>query len=661
MIDRCGSTVLRSLLALAALAAIATLMITRDASATDFAPVYSLCLDNASTPDAFPPPAAEPCDGDVTPGAPVDTRGTFGISKPSYNFGGNVGFVPAGFLAGTDPNIPRGAIVGKLWSKATLGLINNPCSNPIVVDFTFFYSSIDITQTIDPKAPGQQNELEPLAADADQNGLPDAVDRYPSYLNRIFDPDYNKGPDGKYGTGDDDPGPTAPLQPVARATGFQIPSGTGVQVVLLFMLFAPGTDFRTLNNPDLPVFDTALGYPSVTVLQNPTVPASPSAITDFCSPLDVFGYTFGVSRDNPCTPAPGPAGCPADPDSFAAPFPLNADPEGCDGPGPALPDPDNNEASCVTRKNPAAGTYRFTQFSRSLRDADDDGHENTLDTCPFEPNPGFNPRSTDTSNDPDTDGLPGTGAPGSGCDPDPFNASGGSTGCKGGTYGGDQENDCYPNRGDNCPLIPNDQNDTDSDQIGNECDPNPTTADGHRHEICISADVTIPSSNVAAVGAVYAPPCQPLVNQPVPCTADGDADGVCDDTDRCPGTPAGATVDLVGCTPTQATQDDDNDGVLNASDACPGTAAGASIDAQGCAAGQTPLKAPSSGGSTTGTTGSTGTTTAGGVGGPVTGVGSLSPVAGSVPAWAAILAAFGASGAIGSLGYFGARLRHRRY
>ena len=58
---------------------------------------------------------------------------------------------------------------------------------------------------------------------------------------------------------------------------------------------------------------------------------------------------------------------------------------------------------------------------------------------------------------------------------------------------------------------------------------------------------------------------------------DADGDGVTDDKDRCPNTPAGAKVDANGCE-----LDSDGDGVVDSKDACPGTPAGAKVDAQGC-------------------------------------------------------------------------------
>jgi len=61
------------------------------------------------------------------------------------------------------------------------------------------------------------------------------------------------------------------------------------------------------------------------------------------------------------------------------------------------------------------------------------------------------------------------------------------------------------------------------------------------------------------------------------CEVDSDGDGVSDSKDRCPGTPAGTKVDRNGCA-----QDSDGDGVSDGDDKCPGTPAGAAVDATGC-------------------------------------------------------------------------------
>lgn len=63
------------------------------------------------------------------------------------------------------------------------------------------------------------------------------------------------------------------------------------------------------------------------------------------------------------------------------------------------------------------------------------------------------------------------------------------------------------------------------------------------------------------------------------CAVDSDGDGIADDKDKCPGTPAGVSVNANGCA-----ADSDGDGVPDHLDKCPGTPAGAVVTASGCAA-----------------------------------------------------------------------------
>ncbi|MFO7570332.1 MAG: OmpA family protein [Smithellaceae bacterium] len=70
----------------------------------------------------------------------------------------------------------------------------------------------------------------------------------------------------------------------------------------------------------------------------------------------------------------------------------------------------------------------------------------------------------------------------------------------------------------------------------------------------------------------------PLPVAPVaPAVIDSDKDGVPDDRDKCPGTPAGVAVDQDGCP-----LDSDKDGVPDYLDKCPGTPAGVKVDKDGC-------------------------------------------------------------------------------
>ncbi len=59
---------------------------------------------------------------------------------------------------------------------------------------------------------------------------------------------------------------------------------------------------------------------------------------------------------------------------------------------------------------------------------------------------------------------------------------------------------------------------------------------------------------------------------------DTDQDGIADSRDKCPGTPAGVSVDNRGCA-----KDSDKDGIMDSADKCPGTASGVAVDSSGCA------------------------------------------------------------------------------
>jgi outer membrane protein OmpA-like peptidoglycan-associated protein len=79
-----------------------------------------------------------------------------------------------------------------------------------------------------------------------------------------------------------------------------------------------------------------------------------------------------------------------------------------------------------------------------------------------------------------------------------------------------------------------------------------------------------PPAQPAAAAAVVAAPLPP----------DDDHDGVVNDSDKCPMTPAGSAVDADGCAASQ--RDGDHDGVMDDKDHCPNTPAGTTVDATGC-------------------------------------------------------------------------------
>lgn len=70
----------------------------------------------------------------------------------------------------------------------------------------------------------------------------------------------------------------------------------------------------------------------------------------------------------------------------------------------------------------------------------------------------------------------------------------------------------------------------------------------------------------------------------VGCPLDSDGDGVPDYLDKCPNTPKGVAVDQWGCPPKEAkvVGDSDGDGVPDDRDDCPGTPKGARVNERGC-------------------------------------------------------------------------------
>ena len=137
--------------------------------------------------------------------------------RAEYNLGGVVGLSPS---VPDDSAIPVGAILGKLGSQPTLGLLNNPCNNSqLRVSFTFVKGTTDINNTVEPQPFGSENDLAIMAGDnPPYDGHPDvtpppAATKYPSFLNAIFDPNWvDYGPDKIAGNADDTySGPRSPI------------------------------------------------------------------------------------------------------------------------------------------------------------------------------------------------------------------------------------------------------------------------------------------------------------------------------------------------------------------------------------------------------------------------------------------------------------------
>jgi hypothetical protein len=523
---------------------------TTAATAPPFNPGATVCFEQSET--------VSQCDGASGVGAVADLRITFCLAwGPSCAVQPNIAvvqdslyslavlFTPSGFVPPSAASAQVGALAGQLSSNQVFGVLNGPCHVAFQASFTLLRASTNLNDSIEPHPVGQVNPFEPLAIDVSpSNGIPDGVDKYPAFLQTLFD---NQ-------------------QPIGRFMGISKFLGTWTPVNLVF--FSPGATVTMAGRTV--TFNPSLGAPAIVVIQNPVAPDSPGPTSDYCAPQRNTLTLLGTSQDNPCTPQlVGPAllkgNCPLSSTGGANnsaqfggyPFfpceasnALDDDLDGTINDGcpqvnsvaevgvqctnevsddledsavndgcPAHEDGElvrsgncsgTDEAECVLLTNPAPpSAQKFTIWTESYGDADGDGIENPLDVCSLDQDGEWNPRVADTVNDTDQDGLPNI------CDPDP-NAKGGQSPltCVAGIVGDDQDQDCVSNRQDNCPLVnqlmdpaaqpdqtnvPN-QVDADWDGIGDACDPDPEAANGDLISICLAALLQVgqPAAEVVA-------------------------------------------------------------------------------------------------------------------------------------------------------------------
>jgi hypothetical protein len=372
--------------------------------------------------------------------ANADITTIFNVPGTDYNYKVLVSFTPSEFIPEA-ADVPIGAKAGTIDSKATLGLLNGPCSTPLSPHFDLLWASTNTSQTC---------TFDEQFEDSTTPGLKKGVVLYPDLLTRML------------------PG----ITPVERLWGWANVSGTLVSISLVIL--EPGS----LGYP------ADYGWPSISVLNDigdpGAIPAQGDAITDFCTPLDSTTVVYGMSKDNAATAA--------------------------------------DESGHEVRRNPAyGGTYTFRWYTESFADADGDGYENYLDTCPFDVNLDASPKLSGSASDPDGDGID------SACDPAP------ATPCWPGAPG-PMANDCdfdgYYNRGDNCPLVANGpveesppQKDSDTDEIGDACDTHPNQVDGKPIKLTLEADVAIrgpaaPTPTPTATAEVS--PTPTVVGSPTP-------------------------------------------------------------------------------------------------------------------------------------------------
>ena len=398
--------------------------------APEFDPIFTANLCNGlptdfSGPAPLPGPNAPPggCTaGGAATGSNPDLTFDFLIPAGHHAYSEDyfVTTVDAAFTLASDSDIPgpnsdndTGAISGGLKSKITLGLLNGACnSTALEPSFIWWEAEADdnLTDEVVVAVSGTADRWASVIADDIPDFLPGGADdfaqqadadspvveKYPSFLNTFFDPDGDGLDGGTVGT--------RPAVPHSRAAGATIIGGDWQ--LLQQIVFAPGVLQETYSaNPNTKThpfakLDKSVGWTTVIMLNDPASPVfSVSSINDFCTELGTNGMVLGM----------------ADTDH--------------DGVG---------DTAQVTAPS-AAGAYHASERTQGQRDADGDGIDNDMDTCPYTPNL----QDPFTSTGPENDHFDEA------CDPSPGVDTQGAPA----NQPGDHDGDYYSNAQDLCPAV----------------------------------------------------------------------------------------------------------------------------------------------------------------------------------------------------------------
>ena len=672
----------------------------------------------ARSDTAYAQPTFNPCGqlapSDLSAGANSDIVSTFGVGigadcsaipadpsdTPDLQFAATVNFTPPEWGVYRDADMPDGALVAVLESTATLGLIGDGCSNILFPQFNMMDATTNMTTQVpffDPEEefdPPDNNDSQGAEPD-DQfdigpDGLPLGVTRYPDYLPRIFKDDADNT-----------------LTPITRLYGQT--EVAGIDVSLNFVIFEPGTTFKTRAG-EIRATDPRLGYPSATVLQaagdpdtEPDIEAN-NSVSDFCSPLQADTTVFGVSHDNPDTAADegGHAVRTNPPDgtynfvTFAV-SQYDADGDGIENmldPCPTIAnpnwDPREKHGSTYSPNPNYTGDKDIDDLPDELgcdpdpnvaghrdpggvSDEDHDRYGNRGDNCPLIANSKgqLGGIGADNQDDADLDQI------GDACDPNPNAADGQrfevclvsqvTIGAGGPAPDPAPQNmrPCDPN----AALGTLDDEDTpgnltpgltvpDSMTVGpgSSVKLDTTLADDNKNPRA-GEDIVfeIKSQPGSDAGLVFAGIPRLGASNSTKANLEGepkvtkvtDASGKAAATLNTGTTAGDIVISITGGGETKTITVTVS---AEAPVATPGAADGGAADG-GAADGGAADGGAAAGAATGGTTG-----TGGAAGGAATGVGSLAPIASSIPAWATIISALGGAGLLGSLGALAARI-----
>jgi hypothetical protein len=392
-------------------------------------------------------------DGDLAPSLLVNLTPGASIVRPGPGH--------PSFVGGTHPAL--GDVIGTGTYTIEYGLTNTQCDSSVAVGFTLLNATVNnaggnLVSGVPVATSGSLGPLESMITDdgdapgaspppgdaAPVNGLPAHVERFPAYLNGLLTPDGG-----------------STIQPLARYAAGQIVAG--MAFTLNVVVFSPGAlSAYSAPNPLADMADATLGYATIAFLHrdDPSQDPKPSPITDTCSDDTRAATVYGTSLVNSCNGVTTP--------------PCNTTL------GINLPAAGASTGLARYTNPSTVGTHLWRNFHQSQRDADGDGYENALDSCPL----AVNAQNPHTTTGPDGDMID------SACDPTPaVNTGAGNHDADTGAGGG-----AWQNAGDNCPLMANGtQVETErttvyttaaprggprNDDIGDACDANDPVANG---------------------------------------------------------------------------------------------------------------------------------------------------------------------------------------
>lgn len=407
-----------------------------------YSPVLSYRLCNAMPADFFDAQVAgvPACAENLAASATANHYSSTSLTTADLNTATSVTFVSNSVSIAGGGSIGIGAKVGGVRRTLTVGMLNSSCDSVVTMDTVLYNVALpnnagnprSSTNIAFPRPDGSANRFDgwnvgsepapaggtaPVDAGAGHAGSASlSIQNYPAYLLDAFDPDFVPG------VGD---GGLAPVIPHAVYGGLT-KDAAGAWLPLYVVQF-DNSPLPPLGGPFAVMSPTALanmGQASVQVVNDPTAPfADGSGLTTICTPSSTSTVLLGKDTTNTYTRATSPA---------------------------------------------SATTGFFTQYNASQRDTDQDGYDNSIDTCPVNVNAG-NPRVFGDG-DVDGDGIDNA------CDANVPTFS-----------GDDVDSDGFRNRQDNCPQkrngtslvaptpLPGEENQKQSEWGVNQIDRGPRT------------------------------------------------------------------------------------------------------------------------------------------------------------------------------------------